>query len=580
MSSRFNPIVFLRTAYRNSPWVVISVAGHALLFAVLAVIVISSRFEKQDDVVTTVSLARPLELPVAMLVPAPPPPELRAVPDNIEAEVVPKDREHYIPITDPVEDDPYLEPGDPTGIDNLPPGSTGGTSIGVGADGGHHGKGPSPYRSRKLGGEGGGGTPSTLPTQGTEKAVLEGLRWLVRHQNADGSWGGEEIRQRCTPGRPCIPLDHALTPHFNEGLTGLALLSFLGAGFSHQSKQVIGDKAMGKRYQLGSVVKNGLRWLKDRQREDGSFAATPGLLYNDILATMAMTEAYGLTHSRAWKEPAERGIQFLIKAQKPDPDDPAGLWGWRYLSRAQIDDDRSAGRITDAEHYVKLRDADISVTCWVVMALKSAEMSGIEVPHEAYDGAMAFAEWVSTPDGLAGYLSPEGAGQRITGRGDEFTYHTATMSALSMLVRTFSQKSLEDPFLEAAARQIVKDLPVVSKDKLSIDYYYWYYASLALNQFDGPDSPRRTNEYWGPWNEAMVKALLELQDRNAERDVCSRGGWLVDDRWSHAGGAVYNTAINTLTLEVYYRYENAFGAAQRGTPAGAPGAPTAGQAGQ
>ena len=106
-------------------------------------------------------------------------------------------------------------------------------------------------------------------------------------------------------------------------------------------------------------------------------------------------------------------------------------------------------------------------------------------------------------------------------------------------------------------------MPDVSKDRLSVEYYYWYYAALALNQFDGPDSPRKTNEYWGRWNAAMKDALLGLQDQSSARDVCARGGWLVDDRWSHAGGALYNTAINTLTLQVYYRYENAFGAARR-----------------
>ncbi len=564
MPGKFDPILFVKTAYRNSPWVVISVAAHALLFAVLGVIVISRHFVKRDESVATIAVTARIDLPADNVVMPPEPIDLKAVPKNEDAELVSYEEDMYVPMTE--EEDLHLDRGDPSGIDNLPPGATGGTSIGAGLAGGHYGSGPSAYAGRRAGrgGKGRGGGH----TQGTEKAVLEGLRWLVRHQNADGSWGGEEMRQLCTPGKPCIPPDHALTPHFNEGLTGLALLCFLGAGLSHESKQTIVDTAMGKRHRLGEVVKNGLKWLKERQHEDGSFAATPGLLYNDILATMAMTEAYGLTGSRAWKEPAERGIQFLIKAQKPNPDDPAGLWGWRYFSRAQIDDDRTAGRITDAEHYVKLRDADISVTCWVVMALKSAEIGGIEVPHEVYDGAMAFTEWVSTPDGLAGYLSPEGAGKKVTGPRDNYTYHTATMSALSMLVRTFSRKDLDDPFLDAAAKQIVKDLPEVSKDKLSIDYYYWYYASLALNQFDGPDSPRKTNKYWGPWNEAMKDAVLELQDQSAERDLCARGGWLVDDRWSHAGGAIYNTALSTLTLEVYYRFENAFGAAQRGATAG------------
>jgi hypothetical protein len=98
-----------------------------------------------------------------------------------------------------------------------------------------------------------------------------------------------------------------------------------------------------------------------------------------------------------------------------------------------------------------------------------------------------------------------------------------------------------------------------------VDYYYWYYGALALNQFDGPDSPRADRgKYWQPWNEAMIKALVQLQDDNKERDVCSRGGWLTPDRWCYAGGPVYATALNVLTLEVYYRYKNAFGAIAKG----------------
>ncbi|MFM7283054.1 MAG: hypothetical protein ACKO32_14890, partial [Planctomycetia bacterium] len=94
-----------------------------------------------------------------------------------------------------------------------------------------------------------------------------------------------------------------------------------------------------------------------------------------------------------------------------------------------------------------------------------------------------------------------------------------------------------------------------------IDYYYWYYASLALNQFDGPDSPRKSGKYWGPWNKAMVDCVVGLQD--ATEKSCNRGGWMTMDRWAYTGGAVYTTAINVLTLEVYYRYENAFGGSKR-----------------
>ena len=59
----------------------------------------------------------------------------------------------------------------------------------------------------------------------------------------------------------------------------------------------------------------------------------------------------------------------------------------------------------------------------------------------------------------------------------------------------------------------------------------------------------------------MVDAVLGLQDHK-ER-ACTNGGWMVPDRWSYDGGPIYTTALNVLSLEVYYRYENAFGGSKR-----------------
>src|SRR5262249_6798808 len=156
-------------------------------------------------------------------------------------------------------------------------------------------------------------------------------------------------------------------------------------------------------------------------------------------------------------------------------------WGWRYWSKKHLDDSFAAGKIDQQTLDDYSKEVDISVTTWVVMALKSAILVKLEVPSDVLPGALAYARYVTAEYGLVGYTSPYEAGQRITGPGDQFTYHTGTMSALSMLVRTFVSHDLNDPFLEDGAKQIVKDLPTVSKDKLSIDYYYWYYATLALN---------------------------------------------------------------------------------------------------
>ena len=78
-----------------------------------------------------------------------------------------------------------------------------------------------------------------------------------------------------------------------------------------------------------------------------------------------------------------------------------------------------------------------------------------------------------------------------------------------------------------------------------------YYASLALFQFDGPKGQK-----WSSWNEPMKKMLVENQ--NLKSSGCRRGSWEPVDRWSCEAGRVYATAINALTLEVYYRYANVF----------------------
>jgi hypothetical protein len=110
-----------------------------------------------------------------------------------------------------------------------------------------------------------------------------------------------------------------------------------------------------------------------------------------------------------------------------------------------------------------------------------------------------------------------------------------------------------------SAARVVKDLPAVSKNKMSVDYYYWYYGTLALNQYDGPDNPRRSAQGrdWKAWENALLDAIQPLQDDT--KGACSSGSWPTPDRWSLAAGPIYRTAINVLTLEVYYRYENAFG---------------------
>jgi len=568
----FNPVAMLRGFVQSSPWLIIAIAAHVVVLAVLAVWKLGHDLEKKDDAVVIQTSIRK-ETP-----PEDTPDEKKedlidrsAIPENVEAEIVSHEIENLPTDTSPR--DLTQDIGDPNSTSDMPNSDpTGGTSIGVGV-GGHHGTGtPSTFSGRKIGTGLRKGVLPGGPTQGTEEAIRIGLIWLVRHQNDNGSWSAMTCKDHCPADKPCQPEtgageSDAYTDTFDVGLTGLSLLAFLGAGFGHNAKQYVVDTFKAKKSELGKdVVLKGLKWLVARQNPDGSFSS-PGhrKLYNEAIAALALSEAYGLTQNRAWKEPAQKAINFLCAAQKDSPKG-SGKWGWRYDAPADIQEKRS-DYANEKDFQSELHDADTSVTGWAVMALKSAHASGLEVPKEAEEGAINFVKFASSQNGLVGYFDSNGAGAVVESDGQSwkaYKYHGASLASVAMCVRVFLEQNIDDPYLKLSADQIVKELPSADPDpkdktKSLVDYYYWYYGSLALNQLDGPDSPKRTNKYWGPWNKSMQDTLLSLQSK--EDKQCSTGGFLKPDRWSYAIGPIYTTAINILTLEVYYRYENAFGAA-------------------
>jgi hypothetical protein len=56
---------------------------------------------------------------------------------------------------------------------------------------------------------------------------------------------------------------------------------------------------------------------------------------------------------------------------------------------------------------------------------------------------------------------------------------------------------------------------------------------------------------WPEWNVEMRDFLIATQ----RRDDHYEGSWDLIDTWgSNIGGRLYNTAIATMILEVYYRY--------------------------
>jgi hypothetical protein len=321
----------------------------------------------------------------------------------------------------------------------------------------------------------------------TEAAVLAALTWLAKNQNPDGSWSA---------GRD----------DFRSGATGLALLAFLGRGYTHLSKD-----------NHGGVVRRGLESLLSQQDVEGCLSPRSGekYMYSHAIATLAVVEAYGLTSSNLFKDQAQKAVDFLVAAQNPGR-------GWRYIARSG--------------------DNDSSVTGWAVGALRSAQLGQLSFPRSSHDGARAWFDEATDDGGRTGYTM-KGSGKRSSpGPSDLFAVHD-TLTAIAMSSRILIDRKKSDPRLAETTARLLKDLP--AWDEVRRDYVYWFWASQALFSYDGPSGP-----VWKAWNKSLVDVVTKHQEKD--------GSWPPSDRWSPDGGRVYATAINALTMEVYYRSPIAF----------------------
>ncbi len=345
------------------------------------------------------------------------------------------------------------------------------------------------------------------PSGKTQDAVKAALKWLQHHQSPEGCWnaGGFEAHchgeghDKCTgPG----------APEFSTGVTGLALLAYLGHG----------DTTQNGKYQ--DTVRRGLSWLKGQQSGDGCIGpkTTEKHLYNHAIATMALAEAVGMGEYN-YKDAAQKAVNYLLACQNPA--EKGGGWRYRNYNLPGTPSE------TDGNN-------DTSVTGWAVMALKSARVAELVIPDEAFDRADACLDAVyQTREeyrGVFGYLRKPNGNLGLIHEG-------YTTTAVGVLVR---QLMARNKGVAEGAATLLERTP----DWKAPNFYYWYYATLALFQTGG--------ESWTAWNKPMKEALCKHQETKG----CADGSWdPAQDTWGDAGGRVYTTAMGALCLEVYYRYQ-------------------------
>ena len=476
---------------RQAPWLLLSAAVHggALL---LAWVLFPAAAKQVVEHMVTVSLPEATEVVVP-----PPPPVVATDPEEVETDVVVAEQ--------PATETPNESAHDQVDQDRVAKESSFDSdqwNAAVGLGGGAGG----PYGSR---GGGGNGRRFRRPV---DTNIDAGLQWLQNHQDEDGKWDCDQFSKHDDPALEVC--DGPGNATHDVGVTGLALLAFLGDGSTMRSGT------------YKEVVKKGVNWLRSQQDEKTGMFGMPtahDFIYDHAIAAYAMCEAFGLSQYNTLKPYAQKGINYLEKHRNP-------YSVWRYQE-------------ADGEN-------DTSVTGWAIMAYESGEFFGLTINKEALKLCATWLDSVSDPSGRHGYSK---VGEPSSRKGAEHLARFPVekgegMTAVGLFCRFFmSQDPKEKPIMKAAADLILSKPPVWDTKAGTIDHYYWYYATYALFQMGG--------RHWTEWQKKLESAVVKNQQLSKEPGKKNLyGSWDPTCAWGEDGGRVYSTAILTLTLEAYYRY--------------------------
>ena len=257
-----------------------------------------------------------------------------------------------------------------------------------------------------------GGTPATAAGNvgpKTEEAIELGLSYLAGTQNEDGSWSlqghGENVLLRS-----------------DTAATGLCLLAFQGAGYTHRQHQYAGTISRGLEFLINHQQDNGDLYVPEDAISNQNVA-----FYSHGIAALAMCEAYGMTQDPELKDHAQRSLDFIVNTQHQQ------RGGWRYTAQVS---------------------SDTSVTGWMMMALKSGQLSGLQVPEKIYQNSTL--AWLVTNSSTAGSLP-------IQSCPDTNTAYVAapTMTSVGMLMRMYSGWRRDNEAMKSAAEYLLEYPPQI-----------------------------------------------------------------------------------------------------------------------
>jgi hypothetical protein len=307
------------------------------------------------------------------------------------------------------------------------------------------------------------GADDVVVDEATERLINAGLRYLAARQKPNGSWADGDVNH-------------------GAAITAYAVIAFMSAG------HLPGEG------EHGQVVQRGVDFLLNCVRPNGYIAASQGEhnMYGHGIAALALGEAYGLTHDEEVRPRLERAIKLILASQNKEG-------GWRYNPEP--------------------RDADVSVSVLQAVALRVAKNSGIDVPQENVDRAIAYLRACRHASGGFTY--------QARGGGPGAARTAAAVYAMQVL-------GLYDD--EAVTRGAAYYLANYERDRGHFSYGINYATPMYY---------MKGGEPWRSWYDAMRTRLT--------REARVQGG-LAFWQAHGPGGDSYGTAVAVSILATPYGY--------------------------
>ncbi len=325
-----------------------------------------------------------------------------------------------------------------------------------------------------------------LQKDDVDQAVDRALSYLLTQQRADGA-----ITDR----------------QYDTTMTALSVMAMASVGITPNTRNERGALA---RKALDFVLR------EDRQDKDGYYGNKDGSrMYGHGIVTLMLTEMLGMGADQKQNElivaRCQRAIDLILSAQKQSkPSQYAGAW--RYTPNST--------------------DADLSVSVWQLMALRSAKNDGLKVPASAIDDAVQYLKrsYTSKMDSGGRPVEPAAGFSYVPGNSSP----TFAMTAAGLLAMEVCGQ-YDSPLVLGASEWLLQNPP---KWDDRFFFYGTYYYAQGMYQRGGKHAETA---------EQLVRSLL--LDR-----IQPDGAWVSPSGEEAGAGKVYATCMAILSLSVKYHY--------------------------